>query len=79
VRVNEAAYGKSHTFTANVTYNSSYGIFSGTFLAKSDTTISIPSLPSTPTQQLFDILLLVLIAALIGSLVTLAAVLHRRR
>ncbi|TEU13696.1 MAG: hypothetical protein E3I12_02770 [Hadesarchaea archaeon] len=79
VRVKEAAYDKSHTFTANVTYGSSYGTFSGTFLAKGDRTISISSPPSASTQQPFDILLLALIAVLIGSVVALAAALLRRR
>ena len=78
VRVKEAAYDKSHTLTANVTYDSSYGTFSGTFLAKSDKMVSISSPPSVPTQQPFDIILLALIAVLIGSVV-LAAVLLRRR
>jgi len=78
VRVKDAAYEKSHTFTANVTYDSSYGTFSGTFLAKDDTTVLISSPPSAPTQQPFDILLLALIAVVIGS-VALAAVLLRRR
>jgi len=79
VRVKEAAYDKSHIFTANVTYGSSYGTFSGTFLAKGDRTISISSPPSASTQQPFDILLLALIAVLIGSVVALAAALLRRR
>lgn len=79
VRVKEAAYDKSHTFTANVTYGSSYGTFSGTFLAKGDRTVSISSPPSAPTQQPFDILLLALIAVLVGSVVALAAALLRRR
>ncbi|MCK4405201.1 MAG: hypothetical protein KAV43_01670 [Hadesarchaea archaeon] len=79
VRVKEAAYGKSHTFTANVTYDSSHGTFSGTFLAKGDRTVSISSPPSAPTQQPFDILLLALIAVLIGSVVALSAALLRRR
>ena len=78
MRVKDAAYEKSHTFTANVTYDSSYGAFSGTFLAKDDTTVLISSPPSAPIQQPFDILLLALIAVVIGS-VALAAVLLRRR
>ena len=79
VRVKEAAYNKSHTFTANVTYDSSYGTFSGTFLAKGDTSVSISSPPSPPAQQPFDVLLLVLVAVLIGSVVAFAAALLRRR
>lgn len=79
VRVKEAAYDKSHTFTANVTYDSSYGTFSGTFLAKGDRIVSIPSPSSPPAQQSLDVLTLVLVAVLIGSVVTLAAALLRRR
>lgn len=79
VRVKEAAYDKSHTFTANVTYDSSYDTFSGTFLAKGDRTVSISSPPSAPAQQPFDILLLALVAVLIGSVVALSAALLRRR
>lgn len=78
VRVKEAAYDRSHTLTANVTYDSSYGAFSGTFLAKGNATVLVSSPPSAPTQQPFDIILLALIAVVIGS-VALAAVLLRRR
>jgi len=75
LRVKEAAYDKSHTFTANVTY----GTFSGTFLAKDDRTVSISSPPGTPAQEPFDVLLLVFAAVLIGSVAALAVALLRRR
>ena len=78
-RVKEAAYGKSHILTANVTYDSSYGGLSYTLLATGEKPVSILPLPSAPTPQIFDILLLALIAVLIGSVVALAAVLLRRR
>lgn len=79
LRVKEAAYDKSHTFTANVTYDSSYETYSGTFLAKGDTTVSISSPPGTPAQQPFDVITLVLVAVLIGAVVAFAAALLRRR
>lgn len=79
VQVKEAAYDKSHTLTANVTYDSSYETYSGTFLAKGDATVSISPPPSPPTQQPLDVLTLVLVALLIGLVVAIAAALLRRR
>jgi hypothetical protein len=79
VRVMDAAYGKSHTLTANVIYHSTYGGVSYTFLAKDEAPVSISPLPIAPAQQLFDILLLALVGVLIGSAAAIAAALLQRR
>ncbi len=78
-RVKEGAYGESHTLTVNVTYDSSHDTISGTFLAKGEASVSISSLPAPPAEQLFNLLLYVLVAVIVGSIVALAAVLLRRR
>ncbi len=77
VRLKEGAYDNIHTFTSQVTHDSSYGDISGTFLAKGDTSVSIPVKPATP-EQVYDILLFVLIGVLVAVVVIAGVTLARR-
>ncbi|MDI6643359.1 MAG: transglutaminase-like domain-containing protein [Candidatus Hodarchaeaceae archaeon] len=77
VQLKEGAYGNRHTLTSKVTYDSSYGDISGTFLAKGKTPISIPAKPAVP-QQVYDIMLFALIGVLVGAIVVAGITLARR-
>ncbi|HID60581.1 MAG TPA: transglutaminase domain-containing protein [Hadesarchaea archaeon] len=77
VQLKENAYDNKHIFTSRVTYDSSYGITGGTFLAVGETLVSIPPKPAMP-QQVHDLMLLALVATLFGAIVALGVVLARR-
>lgn len=77
VRLKENAYGRKSVLTAKVTYDSSYGTTSGTFLAKGKIAVSIGAKPPLP-RRMFDLILYALIGALVGAIVMLGVAIARR-
>jgi hypothetical protein len=80
VLVKENAYGKEHLLVAEVTFSSTYGETTGTFLAREELLKPIaekpePILPSLPEFLLdpITLVLLICLAAVIGTLTTVIA------
>ena len=77
VRVKEQAYGAIQTLKANVTFDSSDGGVSGTFLSTTSAQINIPAKPAPPVPSQ-DFTLYIIIGAVAAVAVVLGVVIARR-
>ena len=76
-RVKDPAYGTTQTLTSNVTFSSSYGGISGTFVSTSQTQISIAA-KTIPPAQTYDYTLYIIIGIVVAVIALFALILARR-